>query len=359
MLYAVIMAGGSGTRFWPKSRRQSPKQFLRLFGETTMIQQTAGRIAPMVDPSRLLVVTGLDQAESARAQLADVPAANILAEPAPRDTAACVGLAAGVVAARDPEAVMIVMPADHVIEPQARFLETVEDAVSLIQAEPLSLVTFGIRPTRPETGYGYIEQGDEFVMPSGRIGRCVAQFREKPNLETARSFLDSGRFLWNSGIFVWRARTILDEIKAHRPGLHEGLAPILAHADSPSFGQVLAERFPQLERVPIDRAVLERSAHVKVIEAPYQWSDVGDWRALAELLELDSAGNAVFGRTLTHGSTGSIFISEEGGLVAALGVEDLVVVQSQGAVLVARKERLDELKALVEGLGKAGLQAFS
>ncbi len=217
MLHAVIMAGGSGTRFWPKSRRDRPKQLLCLTGETTMLQQTVARIEPLVPRGRILIVTGADQAVATRAQLPDLPFENVIAEPAPRDTAPCVGLAAGIVAARDPNATMIVMPADHVIEPAEAFLATVKAAVAVIDDDPSVLITFGIKPTHPETGYGYIERGP-LMETRGRIPvHRVIQFREKPDRDTAERFLAAGTFAWNSGIFVWRAQTILDEIRAHRP----------------------------------------------------------------------------------------------------------------------------------------------
>src|SRR4051794_11245293 len=212
MLHVVVMAGGSGTRFWPRSRRNRPKQLLPLFGESSMLQQTVARVAPLVEPSRVLVVTGADQAEAVRAQLPDVPAANVVAEPCPRDTAPCVGLAAAIVARRDPNGTMIVMPADHVIRPAETFLKTVRAALKVIDADPGAFVTFGVRPTRPETGYGYIERGEHEGDPEGIALHRVVQFREKPDLTTAERFLAEGRFAWNAGIFLWRARAILDAL---------------------------------------------------------------------------------------------------------------------------------------------------
>ena len=206
MLYAIIMAGGSGTRFWPKSRRDRPKQLLALAGDATMIQQTVARIEPLVPRDRILIVTGADQADSTRAQLPDLSAENVIAEPAPRDTAPCVGLAAGLVLKADPQATMIVMPADHVIEPAEAFRATVSAAVSVVDDDPAALVTFGIKPTHPETGYGYIERGQLLETRGGVPVHRVIQFREKPDKATAEQFLASGNFVWNSGIFIWRAR---------------------------------------------------------------------------------------------------------------------------------------------------------
>ena len=357
MLHAIIMAGGSGTRFWPRSRRDRPKQLLRLAGESTMLQQTVARVEHLVPPERVFIITGADQAAATRAQLPDLPEGNVVAEPAPRDTAPCVALAAGIVASRDPSGTMIVMPADHVIEPVDAFRMSVRAAVASVDDDPSALVTFGITPNRPETGYGYIERGDELERREGIPVYRVLQFREKPDRPTAERFLAAGTFLWNSGIFVWRARTILEAIRAYRPQLGEDFEPILQSLGKPAEAEVLARHFPQLERVPIDKAVMEHATNVRVLEVPYDWNDVGDWRALETLLERDTAGNAIQGHVVARDTRGSIIISDDGGIVATLGVDDLVIVHSGKATLVARKDRLDDLKALVEGLAKAGYGA--
>jgi mannose-1-phosphate guanylyltransferase len=354
MLHAIIMAGGSGTRFWPKSRRDRPKQLLRLAGESTMLQQTVARIRPLVPLDRIAIITGSDQAEATRAQLPELPGSNVFAEPCPRDTAPCVALAAGLVVKKDPGGTMIVMPADHVIEPAEAFCATVQAAASLVDEDHRALVTFGITPTRPETGYGYIERGPLLETRRGIRVYRVIQFREKPTRPAAEEFLAAGNFVWNSGIFVWRAQTILDELRAHRPQLAAGLEPIFRALGTPREREVLSGHFPHLERIPIDKAVMEHATNVRVLEVPYDWNDVGDWRALANLLERDSAGNALQGHVITRDTTNSIIISDDGGLVATLGVDDLVVVHSGRATLVARKDQLDKLKSLVEGLDASG-----
>jgi mannose-1-phosphate guanylyltransferase len=319
-----------------------------------MLQQTVARIEPLVPRNRILIVTGADQADATRAQLPDLPAESVIAEPAPRDTAPCVGLAAGIILKRGPLATMIVMPADHVIEPPEAFHATVRAAVSVVDDDPGALVTFGIKPTHPETGYGYIERGPLLETRGGAPVHRVIQFREKPDKATAEQFLAAGNFVWNAGIFVWRARTILDELKTHRPRLASALEPIFASLGTKAQAEVLAQLFPTLERVPIDKAVMEHAANVRVLEVPYLWNDVGDWRALATLLKRDSAGNAIQGDAVARDTTNSIIISDDGGLVAALGVDDLVIVHSGKATLVARKDQLDKLKSLVEGLVEAG-----
>ena len=354
MLHAVIMAGGSGTRFWPKSRRNRPKQLLRLYGDASMLQQTVARIAPMVAPDRTWIITGADQATAVRSQLPDLPTANVVAEPCPRDTAACVGLAASIIARQDPDGTMIVLPADHVIRPVEKFHATVKAALSVIDADPTAFVTFGIKPTRPETGYGYIERGESLGSPEGIALHKVVQFREKPDRATAERFLAEGRFVWNAGIFVWKARAILDALATHRPRLAESLDRVRRSLGTSEEAHTIAREYPSMEKVPIDKAVMEKAPNVRVLEVVYDWSDVGDWRALTELVPPDANGNTIQGSVVPVETSGSIIVSDDGSLIATLGVSDLVIVQSGGATLVARKDQLDKLKSLVEGLDKAG-----
>jgi len=358
MLYAVVMAGGSGTRFWPKSRRNRPKQLLTLHGDATMLQQTVDRVAPLIGPERVLVVTGADQAAAVAGQLPDVPPENIVAEPCPRDTAPCVGLAAAIIAKRDPEGIMVVMAADHVIRPKESFRKSVNAAVSLIEADPSTFVTFGVKPTRPETGYGYIERGESLGTPQGIPCHRVKQFREKPSLATAVEFVESGNFAWNSGIFVWRAQAILDALATHRPEMHAGIQRIAGDLGTPNQAEAIAREFPRFEKIPIDKAVMEQAANVNVLEVLYDWSDVGDWRSIAALQAPDSDGNTLQGNVLADATTGTIVVNDDGGLIATLGVEDLVIIQSNGATLVARKGALDRLKGLVEGLDKTGFGKY-
>ncbi len=354
MLYAIIMAGGSGTRFWPKSRRDRPKQLLTLFGDATMLQQTAARIEPLVPAERILIITGADQAQATRAQLPDLPEQNIVAEPCPRDTAACVGLAAWIVHTRDPDATMMVMPADHVIEPAGVFLATARAAAAVIEDDPTTLITFGIKPTRPETGYGYIERGELLETRDGIAVNRVAQFREKPDGPTAERFLAAGNFAWNSGIFLWKARTILDELQKHRPQLAERLARVGRTLGTAEELDTITREYPLMERAPIDKAVMEKAANVRVLEVQYDWNDVGDWRSLASLIPHDSRGNATQGNVLARETSNSIIIGDDGGLIATLGLEDVVIVQSGQATLVARRDQMDKLKGLVESLAEKG-----
>jgi mannose-1-phosphate guanylyltransferase len=319
-----------------------------------MLQQTVARVAPLVPPERVLVITGADQAQGVRDQLPDVPGRNVVAEPCPRDTAPCVGLAAAIVARKDPDGVMIVMPADHVIRPDDVFRKTVRAAVSVIEDDPTAFVTFGVKPTRPETGYGYIERGERLGTIDGIAVHKVAQFREKPDRETAERFLAEGRFAWNSGIFLWKARAILDALATHRPGIAATLDRIAPALGTPGEADAVAREFPTMERIPIDKAVMEKAPNVRVLEVVYDWNDVGDWRSLSGLVPPDAHGNTVQGPVHLVDTRDSIIVSDEGRLIATLGLEDVVIIQSAGATLVARKDQLDKLKGLVEGLDKAG-----
>jgi mannose-1-phosphate guanylyltransferase len=358
MLFAVVMAGGSGTRFWPKSRRNRPKQLLNLAGDASMLQQTVARIGPLIPPQRTLVITGADQAEAVRQQLPEVPAGNVVAEPCPRDTGPCVGLAAAIVARLDPDATMVVLPADHVIRPDETFRKTVRAALQVIETDPSAFVTFGVRPTRPETGYGYIERGESQPAIEGIARHRVVQFREKPDRETAERFLAEGRFAWNAGIFFWRAEAVLDAIARLCPGVAQPLRQITAALGTDHESAVIAREFPRMQRIPIDKAVMEKASNVQVLEVTYDWSDVGDWRSLASLVPADASGNSTQGPVLAIDTRGSVIVSDEGRLIATLGVDDLVVVQSGGATLIARKDQLDKLKGLVEGLDRAGYGSY-
>ena len=358
MLHAVVMAGGSGTRFWPKSRRHRPKQLLDLTGGGTMIQQTVERVSGLVSPDRVLVITGADQAEAIREQLPEVPPRNVVAEPCPRDTAPCVALAAARIVRDDPDGIMAVMPADHVIAPAETFRATLAAAVSVVEADPSAFVTLGVAPTRAETGYGYIERGEALGHPGGVAMHRVVQFREKPDRETAERFLAEGRFSWNAGIFVWKAQAILDALAIHRPLLAEAIGRVASAFGTAEEDATLLHEFPQMERIPIDKAVMEKAANVVVLEVTYDWSDVGDWRSLAELLPTDEHGNTSQGPVLAADTRGSILIADDGKLIATLGLDDVVVIQSGGATLVARRDRMDGLKALVEGLEKNGFGSY-
>lgn len=348
--WAIIMAGGTGTRFWPASRRARPKQYLPIAGDAPMLTQTAERLAGLVAPERILVVTTAEQRGAVQGCLPNLPAENLIAEPTGRNTAACTALAALEVHRRDPGAGLFVLPADHVIEPAERFRETL--AAGLAEARQHgTLVTFGIQPTHPATGYGYIELGDALSVERGQAVHAVQRFVEKPDRARAEAFLETGRFLWNAGIFAFTAETILAAFRRHAPRLIGSLEPVFSDPTR------LAAAYGQVESVPIDVAIFERADNVRTLRIDYRWNDVGSWSALAEIGEPDAGGNfralGPGARLLAEDSSGNVVYSEGDDLIALVGVQDLVVVRSGRATLVCPRERAQDVKRIVERLASA------
>jgi mannose-1-phosphate guanylyltransferase len=350
------MAGGSGTRFWPDSRQSRPKQLLTMAGDRSLIQATFDRCRPMVTPERTWVVTNARQAEATRSQLPEVAAAHVLCEPCGRNTAPCVGLAALCVRQQDPDAVMIVTPADHVIQNAAAFGQAVDRAVALIDAEPSRLVLFGVRPSYPATGFGYIEQGE--LLTGGGDGRRVASFREKPDRDTAEQYVASGRFFWNCGIFVWRADTILNALARFEPQMHARLMSLAEHVGRPGWDDALARAFPQLKSISIDYAVLEKADQLCLLEAPFDWDDVGSWQALARLHGHDSQGNTVVGAHCGVNTTGCIVRSSGEHLIATIGLHDFIVVHTPDATLVAPRNDEESVRQLVDLVRQSGYERY-
>jgi mannose-1-phosphate guanylyltransferase len=351
-LYAVIMAGGQGTRFWPRSRRKMPKQLLNIIGEATMLEQTVARISALIPAERTLVVAGEAYRDPIRASLPQLPAENFLFEPVGRNTAACVAWAALWVRQRTSDAVMAVLPADHLIRHVAEFLRVLE--VAAVVAQPLNrLVTIGIQPTHPETGYGYIRASEDRLQVDGRAVFRVAQFVEKPSRHTAEQFLAEGTYVWNSGMFVWRADSIWQEISRHLPQLTHDLEPVAERMSADTMENVLNDVYPRLPSVSIDVGVMERAQDVWVVPADIGWSDVGSWRALGELLDADAHGNVVIGEQRGIDTAGC-FIHSPSKLVATIGLNDLVVIETNDVLLICPKERDQDVRKLVELLEREG-----
>jgi mannose-1-phosphate guanylyltransferase len=358
MLHAVIMAGGSGTRFWPQSRRNLPKQFLKMTGNHTLIQQAASRCQPAIPDQRTWVVTGAAHSVETARQLPEVPADQILVEPCGRNTAPCIGLAAIRILAEDPDGIMLAMPADQVINPTDKFQDAVTEAVRVIEDDPSAMVLFGIEPNYPATGFGYIQRGDSVPSKSCDIFR-VSSFREKPDLSTAKQFMESGEFYWNCGIFAWRAQTILDALQKFAPDVMERLERIRPGIGSNQWQELLEKEFPQMPSISIDYAVLEKAAdQVRVLEAPFDWDDVGSWQALPRLFPSDIDGNTINGLCCHVDTSACIIRSSDDHLIATIGVNDLIIVHTPTATLVADKHDEGALKKLIAELEKQGLTSF-
>lgn len=357
MLHAVIMAGGSGTRFWPQSRQKMPKQLLRLAGDRTMIQQTLDRCRGWVEPSHAWVVTNEVQAAATAEQLPELPAANILIEPAARNTAPCVGLAAIEILHKDPDGIMFVLPADHVIQTEEAFARAAHRAVEIVEKDPSKLVLFGVTPSFPATGYGYIERGTAIEESSPRV-YTVNAFREKPHLSLAEEYLREGRFFWNCGIFCWKAQTIIDLLKQHEPELHAGLMRISDGLKAGNGEAVIAEEFPRLKSISIDYAVLEKAQNVNVVEAPFQWDDVGSWLSLPRLNGADSDGNTVDGAFCGVDTQGCIIRTTNDHLVATLGLRHLIIVHTEDATLVADAAQSERIKEVLGQLEKQNRKSY-
>lgn len=349
-LFAVVMAGGSGTRFWPASRRARPKQFLPVWGGRAMIAETCARLAGLVPWERVLVVTAESQAGLVRAALPALPHENILAEPAARNTAPCVAFAAAEIARRASAAVQVVLPADHVIRPTEAFQRTLVAAAEEA-ADGQTLVIFGVRPDHPATGYGYIEAGATLGTRAGIPVYAVTRFVEKPELARAQQFVAGGKHLWNSGMFVWSTRAIQAALGAHAPAIAQGFERV-------ATGEALERVYPSLPSVAIDVAVLERADNVRMLPIDYEWSDVGSWAALPALHARDRDGNfpvlAGQAQLVSEDASGCLAYAEGDEVIALVGVRDLVVVRAGNATLVCPRERAQDVKRIVERLAREG-----
>jgi len=343
-IYCVLMAGGTGTRFWPASRRQQPKQYLRIAGEEPLLTQTWRRLEGFVPPEQVLVVTTADQVEQVLAALPDLPALNLLVEPEARNTGPCVALAAHEVARRAPDSIQVVLPADHVIRPRESFQRTLRAAAREANQSG-ALIVCGIQPTFPATGFGYVQAGEIARQVDGLAVYRVLRFVEKPDSATAQRFLAEGGYYWNAGIFVWHTAAILRAIERWMPEAH-------AAFEAAGRGTDIGELYPTLPKVSIDVGVLERASLVRMIPIDYFWSDVGSWSSLGEVTEADEVGNSVSGgaELFSEDSRGCIVYAGAGEVVALLGVSDLIVVHSGKATLVLPRDRAQEVRRIVERL---------
>lgn len=349
--YVVIMAGGRGERFWPESRLNRPKHLLPIVGEHPMLRQTLDRIKGLVPDSRILVLTNVDQVTAIREMCPELPAENIVAEPVGRDTAPAVGLAALLVEQRNVDGVFAILPSDHVVHDAAGFRRVLSKAFELA-AMGDHLVTIGIEATHPATGYGYIEKGVELRDADGKgMGNKVEQFVEKPDLETAKAYVESGRFLWNAGMFVWSVQSIHAAMALHHPSLANGLGRIREMVcGGKMLEEALASEYPELDRISIDYAVMEKASNTVVIPSEFDWDDVGEWPAIERHSVKDASGNLLRGLALALDSQNNIVYNDGDRVTALLGVEDLIVVHTADATLVCPRSKAQEIKRVLKEL---------
>ncbi|HVT74506.1 MAG TPA: sugar phosphate nucleotidyltransferase [Lacunisphaera sp.] len=346
--FVVIMAGGRGERFWPQSRESTPKHLLPIVGDKPMLAQTVERVAGMVPPANIFILTTQAQLEGCREACPGVPAENVVAEPVGRDTAAAAGLAMLLVKRRHPAAALAMLPADHVIKDTAAYARLLGIAFEAAESAEV-LVTLGIKPTAPETGFGYIHRAGSWRKLGGCEIMQVESFVEKPDLETAERYLASGQYYWNAGMFVWRVPVVEAAFRAHAPELHAGLARLeAAAASAEGWSRALAEIYPTLKKVSVDYALMEKAKNVVVVPATFDWDDVGAWPALAKHYDPDAQGNVTRGHALVEKGTNNIVISTDGHLVGLIGVSELVVVHTAEATLVCPKDKAQEIKALLQ-----------
>ncbi len=350
MRHALIMAGGAGTRLWPLSRKCRPKQLLRVLEGKSLLRQAYERLAALLPAEQIHVITGVEYVEAMRAELPELPAPNFIAEPCARDTTNAIGLAAHLLASRDSDAVMGVFAADHIIKPTDAFCATVAKGFDVAERFPDALITFGIKPRVPHTGYGYVQRG-------GKLEADVyetEQFVEKPDVPTAESYVASSEYYWNSGMFVWRVGTIIEQIRKHQPAIDSGLQAVAADFHDPAKADAVRERFAALPKVSVDFAVMERADRVITVEMTCEWIDVGSWTSLTEILPPAADGHTQAApQVVALGGRRNIYVSESDHLIATIGVSDLVIVHSDDATLICRRQDAQKIKELVEKIRAA------
>jgi mannose-1-phosphate guanylyltransferase len=354
MITALIMAGGEGTRFWPLSRKDNPKQFLKLNNnQNTMLQETVERIKELVPIEQVFIATNEAYQEAIKNQLDGIPSENIIVEPMKRNTAACIGLSSVVIENKYPGSTMIVLPADHLIKNEKKFVNILSKAV-MTAATGKNLVTLGIKPTHPETGYGYIHYGDHLHTIDGDKVFKVQNFTEKPDLATAKEFLNDGNYLWNSGMFIWELDSILYNIEKYLPEMYKSLVKIKNALGTDLEQKVIRNEFEQMESVSIDYGIMEKADDIFVIPSSFGWDDLGSWPALERIKKIDDNGNVVVGKHYGIDTTNSI-IHSPNKVVTTIGLDDVVIVDTEDAILICDKNRAQEVKEIRKILADEGL----
>ncbi len=351
-VFAIVMAGGRGERFWPQSRQSRPKQLLRLLGRLTLIEQTVGRLSELVKPENTIVITNADYVAPMRTLLPSIPEENIVGEPMGRDTAPCVALAAAIVSSRtrDPNAVMVVVPADHAINDVDTMVATLNDCADMAIAG--HIVTIGITPSFPSTGYGYIKCGDKLSSDSGTVFYKSLGFREKPDTATAERFLEEGRYKWNSGMFVWTVSAIMKALKEHVPDLAKGAGVLKKAIQNNTFEETLKEQYERFEKISVDYAVMEKVDNVAVAECSFDWDDVGTWSALRNQITPSDNNNVVQGRHIGLDSEDCVIVGDSKHLIGTIGVKDLIIVHTDDATLVCHCQDAQRVKELVHAIAE-------
>jgi mannose-1-phosphate guanylyltransferase len=347
MNWAVVMAGGYGERFWPRSRRKQPKQLLPIVGDKTMIQQTVERVRPLVSDARIVVVTNQEQAPLVRKQLPRVK--HIIAEPMGRNTAPAIGVATAVIGKLDPDAVMAVLPADSYIPDMESYRRVVGEALKLA-AEQDVLITIGIKPASPHTGYGYVQLGEELSNKSATKFWKAQHFVEKPDRKAAEEYVASGDYRWNAGMFVWSYRAVADAFRQFQPVLWDACVRIQKTAGTKAFVRALAREYPKMEKIAVDYAIMEKAKNVVVANGDFDWDDVGDWQAIGRHYKKDAGGNVARGEFMELDSTNCIVLTDKKHLVATVGVKDLVIVHTDDATLICHRDQSQKVRDVVKRL---------
>lgn len=350
-MYIVLMAGGIGSRFWPRSRSSKPKQLLNIFGQRSMLQMTYERIKHLTDPEKILVITNRDLKEGITGQLPDIPEENIIGEPFGKNTAPCIAVACAIMKKREKEGsneAMVVLPADHLIQDEQRFYDVLQTAVGYASRNAY-LLTIGIVPKYPETGYGYIQRDDSILSENHKTIYKVKTFAEKPNRDTAERFIKSGDFLWNSGMFVWNLDTIMSELEEHLPDLADGVFKIMENVDTENMDESILDVYSRIKSVSIDYGILEVSGKVGVIEGDFNWNDVGSWEAVHNIQEKDKDNNFInTDKYVTIDAKDNYLYSSQGKMIVAMDVEGMVLVETEDAILLCKKDESQKVKNVVD-----------
>ncbi len=355
-LYCVTMAGGSGTRFWPRSKVAKPKQYLDLFGNESLLQSTIQRFRKFIDKQEIFIVSQKSQATVLGEQAPEIPKDNLIYEPVGKNTLPCMGLVAMIAEKEDPECVMVISPADHLIQNDELFRDTVLLA-SKIACENNDFVTIGIPPSYPATGYGYVQIDREVTEENDIRSFKVKRFVEKPDLETAEAYMEQGGFYWNSGLFVFKVSVFLDAMKKFSPDLYHDLRKIQAEIGNPDFGKTLDTIYREVESISVDYGIMEHAQNISLVEGNFQWNDLGSWEAVYLISNKDKNGNYASGEAVFYDSSNS-YVYGNDGVIALIGLDDVIVVRDGNTTLVCKRDKAEEVKMVVEQLKNQGRDQF-